>query len=34
MEREIVEPLLREAVVERRDARDAVAEALERGRAT
>jgi sn-glycerol 3-phosphate transport system substrate-binding protein len=34
LEREIMDPLLREAVVKRRDARDALAEALERARAT
>jgi hypothetical protein len=34
LEREIMDPLLREAVVKRRDARDALAEALKRARAT
>jgi sn-glycerol 3-phosphate transport system substrate-binding protein len=34
LERDIMDPLLREAVVKRRHARDALAEALERARAT
>jgi hypothetical protein len=34
LEREIMDPLLREAVVKKRDARDTLAEALKRTRAT
>jgi hypothetical protein len=34
LERDIMEPLLRETVVRKRDARDALAEALKRARAT